>query len=139
MAKCIAMPAQATVGELLQHIKVTPQAPGSFASLLLSTPDPVTHKPLADKLMLPEIAALFFAGASPARKAHCASSMQAACMDSNELPKELDALSTVKGCTNPSSSEIWYLADPISCLGPELRCFNTGMVLDVDSSVSMQA
>lgn len=53
---------QRIIGGLLQHIRKTEVAKGSFADLLLSTFKHVTPQQQADKLMLPEAATLFFAG-----------------------------------------------------------------------------
>ncbi|KAK9801866.1 hypothetical protein WJX73_003752 [Symbiochloris irregularis] len=50
------------VAGLLAHMRSTDPLPGSFAQLLLATQDPSTKQPLADHLMIPEIASLFFAG-----------------------------------------------------------------------------
>ena len=47
---------------LLEHIKTQKPTPGSFADLLLKARDVKTGKPLSDRQMMPEIAALFFAG-----------------------------------------------------------------------------
>lgn len=54
---------QGIVAGLLAHMRSTDPVPGSFAHLLLHTQDPATKQPLADQLMIPEIASLFFAGA----------------------------------------------------------------------------
>ncbi len=43
-------------------MKATKLKPGSFADLLMKTKDPRTGQPLTDAQLLPEIAALFFAG-----------------------------------------------------------------------------
>lgn len=54
---------QSLVRDLLGHVKsVGGGRPGSFCNLLLKVRDPKTGKPLTDKQMTPEIAALFFAG-----------------------------------------------------------------------------
>lgn len=53
---------QCIIRDLLEHIKTTKLEAGTFADLLLKTKDPKTGKPLSDKQLLPEIAALFFAG-----------------------------------------------------------------------------
>eukprot|EP00884_Botryococcus_braunii_P006038 jgi/Botrbrau1/15435/Bobra.43_2s0060.1 len=48
--------------ELLDYMKAIKPRKNSFAQLLMDTKDPKTGKPLKDHQMLPEIAALFFAG-----------------------------------------------------------------------------
>ena len=55
-------PAQGIVWGLLDHIKAHKPAPGSFADLLLKARDPKSGRPLSDAEMMPEVAALFFAG-----------------------------------------------------------------------------
>jgi len=54
--------AQGLVRVLLKHVLLGAPAEGTFAHLLLRVRDPATGRPLSDKQMLPEIAALFFAG-----------------------------------------------------------------------------
>ncbi len=54
--------AQGLVRVLLKHVHLGTPAEGTFAHLLLRVRDPATGRPLSDKQMLPEIAALFFAG-----------------------------------------------------------------------------
>jgi len=53
---------QVIIRDLLEHIQSTKLEPGTFADLLLKTKDPKTGRRLSDKQLLPEIAALFFAG-----------------------------------------------------------------------------
>lgn len=53
---------QDIIRDLLEHMKATKLKPGSFADLLMKTKDPKTGQPLTDQQLLPEIAALFFAG-----------------------------------------------------------------------------
>ena len=43
-------------------MKATQLEPGTFADLLMKTKDPQTKRLLSHKQLLPEIAALFFAG-----------------------------------------------------------------------------
>ena len=43
-------------------MKATQLEPGTFADLLMKTKDPRTKQFLSDRQLLPEIAALFFAG-----------------------------------------------------------------------------
>ena len=50
------------MGPAAPHQGATSPSPGSFAALLLAARDPATGRPLPDRLMFPEIAALFFAG-----------------------------------------------------------------------------
>ncbi|CAK0744791.1 hypothetical protein CVIRNUC_001574 [Coccomyxa viridis] len=50
------------IRDLLEHMKSTKLEPGTFADLLMKTKDPRTKQLLSDKQLLPEIAALFFAG-----------------------------------------------------------------------------
>lgn len=47
---------------LLKHIQLGTPAKGTFAHMLLRVKDPATGQPLTAAKMLPEIAALFFAG-----------------------------------------------------------------------------
>ena len=79
---------------LLQHIKDVVPVKGSFADLLLKVKDPRTGAGLTDEKLLPEIAALFFAGIDttghtgtwalyllsqhPAAEARCLAELQAA-------------------------------------------------------------
>lgn len=46
----------------LKHMQLGTPAKGTFAHMLLRVKDPATGQPLSDKQMLPEIAALYFAG-----------------------------------------------------------------------------
>ncbi|CAL8469474.1 g9015 [Coccomyxa elongata] len=50
------------VGGLLEHVNSIKATPGSFADLLLHIKDPRSGSPLTAQQMLPEVAALFFAG-----------------------------------------------------------------------------
>jgi hypothetical protein len=54
--------AQCVVRSLLKHMQLGTPAKGTFAHMLLRVKDPATGQPLSDKQMLPEIAALYFAG-----------------------------------------------------------------------------
>ncbi len=53
---------QELVMGLLEHVKSREATPGSFADLLRQVRDPKTGAPLTAAQMLPEVAALFFAG-----------------------------------------------------------------------------
>ena len=53
---------QALCRRILQHMRATKPHSGSFADLLLKTKDPKTGQPMSDAKLLPEIAALLFAG-----------------------------------------------------------------------------
>ena len=56
------MRAQCVVRSLLKHMQLGTPAKGTFAHMLLRVKDPATGQPLTDAKMLPEIAALYFAG-----------------------------------------------------------------------------
>lgn len=56
------MLAQCVVRSLLKHMQLGTPAKGTFAHMLLRVKDPATGQPLSDAKMLPEIAALYFAG-----------------------------------------------------------------------------
>lgn len=53
---------QGLVMNVLEHVKTRQATPGSFADLLRQVKDPKTGAPLTAQQMLPEVAALFFAG-----------------------------------------------------------------------------
>ena len=53
---------QCVVRSLLKHMQLGTPAKGTFAHMLLRVKDPATGQPLTDAKMLPEIAALYFAG-----------------------------------------------------------------------------
>lgn len=53
---------QELVRGLLNHVTTHKTDPGSFADLLRKVKDPKTGTPLTAQQMLPEVAALFFAG-----------------------------------------------------------------------------
>ena len=54
--------AQSVVRSLLKHMQLGTPAKNTFAHMLLRVKDPATGQPLTDAKMLPEIAALYFAG-----------------------------------------------------------------------------
>ncbi|KAK9827618.1 hypothetical protein WJX81_006830 [Elliptochloris bilobata] len=53
---------QCVVRSLLKHMQLGTPGKGTFAHMLLRVKDPATGQPLTDAKMLPEIAALYFAG-----------------------------------------------------------------------------
>ena len=50
------------IGSLVQHMRAGSPKEGSFSALLQAVEDPTSGKPLDDAALLPEVAALFFAG-----------------------------------------------------------------------------